>query len=80
MSCECISTLNSLVESIVAPVSIILNLLLIVLILTSTPKELRDYSRLLLSISVVELAFTASSYLLEMVEKPLVRGSHFPSL
>lgn len=67
MTRECVNSDYMTVESIVAAASVFLNVTLMLLIGFATPKELRDYARVLLSSCVLELLVTASAYLFETV-------------
>lgn len=70
MSPECISSSSSarmLREDIIAMATVILSAILMWLVTFATPKELRDYARVLLATCVVELLFATSAYFVQMV-------------
>lgn len=67
MAPECVGSALTTVESITAVISVFLNVVLASLIVFATPKELQDYSRVLLASCVIELFFAAAGYFLETV-------------
>ncbi|KAH7696122.1 hypothetical protein AAVH_36810, partial [Aphelenchoides avenae] len=55
-----------LCEAINATITVVLSAILMLLVTFATPKELRDYARVLLATCVVELLFAVSAYFVGM--------------